>query len=46
MNNGDRWGNDEEYYNDRPGAKPPSPVPGELPPEYAAPKCNLPVRKQ
>ena len=39
----DAWGNEEDYYNDRPGAKPPSPTPGELPPEYSAPKSNLPV---
>ena len=37
--NGDAWGEDEEkdYYNDRVGARPPSP------PHYSTPPCNLPV---
>nr|KAG5703677.1 hypothetical protein BaRGS_002551 [Batillaria attramentaria] len=43
-----KWGEEEEYYNDRPGACPPSPTPGDpapaIPqlPEYNSP-CNVPV---
>ena len=39
----DAWGEDGDYYNDRPGAQPPSPKHGSLPPQYASPGCNLPV---
>ncbi|XP_076443236.1 SHC-transforming protein 1-like [Babylonia areolata] len=45
---GEKWGEEEEYYNDRPGACPPSPGPeGAAPPippipEYNSP-CNVPV---
>ena len=39
----DAWGEDGDYNNDRPGAQPPSPKQGSLPPQYAAPS-NLPVR--
>lgn len=44
----EKWGEEEEYYNDRPGACPPSPVPGDAAPpipelpEYKSP-CNVPV---
>ncbi|XP_064607882.1 SHC-transforming protein 1-like isoform X2 [Liolophura sinensis] len=42
------WGDEPEYYNDRPGARPPSPrsQPPPVPPlpQYSAPKSNLPVR--
>ncbi len=39
----DHWGEEGDYYNDQPGAKPPSPKHGAIAPEYAAPGCNLPV---
>lgn len=41
---GDAWGENEEneYYNDNPSAKPPSPV-RQIPVEYASPPSNLPV---
>lgn len=45
---GEKWGEEEEYYNDRPGACPPSPGPEAaappIPPipEYNSP-CNVPV---
>lgn len=44
---GDAWGEDEgDYYNDRPGARPPSPEQKSafhLASQYASPKSNLPV---
>lgn len=39
----DQWGNDDDYYNERVGAKSPSPTPGELPANYHSPKSNLPI---
>lgn len=42
----DAWGDDEnEYYNDRPDARPPSPQTASKAPlaEYAVPPSNLPV---
>lgn len=41
----DAWGDDEnEYYNDRPDARPPSPPVSKAPlAEYATPPSNLPV---
>ncbi|KAL3867250.1 hypothetical protein ACJMK2_044466 [Sinanodonta woodiana] len=42
----DAWGDDDEYYNDKPGAQPPSPTPQikkyHVPPEYGTPS-NIPV---
>ncbi|XP_074649704.1 SHC-transforming protein 1-like [Tubulanus polymorphus] len=39
------WGEDPEYYNDRPGVVPPPEIPPPVPPlpQYSAPSCNLPV---
>lgn len=41
----DAWGDDEnEYYNDRPDARPPSPPASKAPlAEYSTPPSNLPV---
>jgi hypothetical protein len=40
--NSDAWGEDRDYYNDRPGAAPP-PLPEARPQEYSVPKSNMPV---
>lgn len=42
-----KWGDEEEYYNDHPGACPPSPPIPEVPPvpEYKSP-TNVPVSAQ
>lgn len=44
---GDAWGENDEndYYNDNPSARPPSP-PRRVPSEYATPPSNLPVSIQ
>ena len=46
INEGDAWGDNEEndYFNDNPNARPPSPSPRQrIPSEYAFPPSNLPV---